>query len=181
MQSLNKFDNSDFNHGRNILIRSLWYIINSLLFNSYLLPFSSLKKMILRLFGSKIGKGVVIKPKVNIKYPWNLYIGNYVWIGENVWIDNLDKVNIEDNVCVSQGVMLLCGNHNYKKETFDLLTGPIHLKKGSWIGAKSIVCPNVTVEKYAILTVNSVATRNLKKNTIYQGNPAKPIRQRINS
>ena len=55
-------------------------------------PISGFKRFLLRLFGAKIGKGVVIKPCVNIKYPWKLRIGNYVWIGENVWIDNLDTV-----------------------------------------------------------------------------------------
>lgn len=73
------------------------------------------KIWMLRKFGAKIGKGVFIKPLVNIKYPWNLDIGDYTWIGENVWIDNLTQVKIGSNVCISQGAMLLCRNHNYKK------------------------------------------------------------------
>src|SRR5439155_25960134 len=109
---------------------------------------------------------------VNIKYPCRLQIGNYVWIGEQVWIDNLGDVLIEDNVCISQGAMLLCGNHNYKKSAFDLMTGDITLRQGTWIGAKSVVCPGVIVGSHAILNVGSVATKNLEDYTIYQGNPA---------
>jgi putative colanic acid biosynthesis acetyltransferase WcaF len=138
-----------------------------------------LKVFLLRLFGAKIGKGVNIKPSVNIKYPWRLTIGDYSWIGENVWFDNLDNVVIGYNGSFSQGAMLLCGNHNYKKTTFDLIIGAITLEDGVWIGAQSVVCPGVVCKSHAILTVNSVATSDLKSYTIYQGNPAKEIRKRV--
>jgi putative colanic acid biosynthesis acetyltransferase WcaF len=142
------------------------------------MPISAVKVVLLRLFGAKIGKGVVIKPNVNIKYPWLLEIGSYVWIGEQVWIDNLANVIIGDHVCISQGALLLCGNHNYKKPSFDLLVGKITIEEGAWIGAKAVVCPNVTVHSHAILSVVSVATKNLEPYAIYQGNPAIKIRDR---
>ena len=138
-----------------------------------------MKTTILRLFGAKVGKNVCIKPCVNIKYPWNLSLGNNVWIGENVWIDNLTQVTIKDNVCISQGAMLLCGNHNYKKTSFDLIVGQIVLENGSWIGAQALVCPSVTAHENSILTVKSVATKDLDAMGIYQGNPAKKIRNRV--
>ena len=125
-----------------------------------------------------MGKGVVIKPCVNIKYPWNLTLGNHVWIGELVWIDNVAKVNIEDNCCVSQGAMLLCGNHDYKKSSFDLLVGDIHLEEGVWIGAQAIVGPGVTCKSHAVLAVKSVASHDLEAYTIYRGNPAVEVRKR---
>jgi putative colanic acid biosynthesis acetyltransferase WcaF len=95
-----------------------------------------------------------------------------------VWIDNLADVTIEDNVCISQGALLLSGNHNYKKSTFDLMIGEIILKEGSWVGAKSVVSPGVTLESHAVLGVNSVANRNLEAYYIYLGNPAQKIRYR---
>lgn len=101
----------------------IWYFVNVLFFINPMNPISGLKVFLLRLFGAKIGKGVVIKPGVNIKYPWLLTIGNNVWIGEKVWIDNLDNVTIANDVCISQDAILLCGNHNYKKSTFDLIVG----------------------------------------------------------
>lgn len=135
--------------------------------------------MILRLFGANIGSSVVIKPKVNIKYPWKLSIGNHCWIGESVWIDNLDEVIIEDNVCLSQGAFLICGNHNYKISSFDLLMAPITLKEGSWVGAKSIVGPGVILENHAVLSLGSVASTNLEAFSIYRGNPAIKIKERL--
>ncbi|WP_026837172.1 WcaF family extracellular polysaccharide biosynthesis acetyltransferase [Gillisia sp. JM1] len=156
----------------------LWYFINSSIFNTAL-PFPSvLKTKLLKIFGAKVGKRVLIKPKVNIKYPWLLLIGNEVWIGENVWIDNLQKVNIGNNVCISQGAMLLTGNHNYKKASFDLILAEINLKEGCWVGAKSIVCPGVTMNSHSVLSVGSIATQELKAYTIYQGNPATVVRER---
>ena len=124
----------------------------------------------------QIGKGVVIKPSVNIKYPWKLIVGDHVWIGENVWIDNLAEVFISDNVCISQGAMLLTGNHNYKLSTFDLIIGTITLEDGVWIGAKSVVCPGVKCASHSVLTVGSIATKNLEPYIIYQGNPAIKIK-----
>jgi putative colanic acid biosynthesis acetyltransferase WcaF len=177
--NLREYNNSWYHSGKSLVICLLWYFANVLFFRSSLNPFNCLKVLLLRLFGAKIGKGVNIKPAVNIKYPWRLSIGNYSWIGENVWIDNLDIVSIGDNCCISQGAMLLCGNHNYKKTTFDLITGKIVLEDGAWIGAQSIVCPDVTCKTHSILAVNSVATNDLDAYTIYQGNPAKAIRKRI--
>ena len=175
---LSKFNNSWYKPGGNVIKRTLWYYTNVLFFLNPWNPFSSLKVFLLKLYGAKIGKGVVIKPSVNIKYPWRLVIGNYTWIGEKVWIDNLANVEIGNNVSISQGAMLLCGNHNYKKPTFDLITGEIKLEEGVWIGAQSIVTPGTTCKSHSILAVNSVATKDLEAYTIYQGNPAVEVRKR---
>ncbi|WP_298780298.1 WcaF family extracellular polysaccharide biosynthesis acetyltransferase [uncultured Polaribacter sp.] len=174
---LSTFNNSSFQPG-SLMKKIIWYFVNILFFMNPLIPISSLKVFILKLFGTRIGKGVVIKQNVNIKYPWLLEIGDYVWIGENVWVDNLGKVTIGDNVCISQGALLLCGNHNYKKSTFDLIVGEIHLEEGVWVGAKSVVCPDVTLKSHSILAVGSVANKDLEAYSIYQGNPAIRIRER---
>jgi putative colanic acid biosynthesis acetyltransferase WcaF len=90
----------------------------------------------------------------------------------------LDQVTIGENACLSQDAMLLCGNHNYKKSTFDLITKPIVIKNGAWVGAKATVCPGVTLNENTILTVGSIATSDLDQNGIYQGNPAQKIKER---
>ena len=125
-----------------------------------------------------MAKGVVIKPKVSIKYPWKLTVGDNTWIGENVWIDNLDTVNIGANVCISQGALILSGNHDYSKTTFDLIVKPITIEDGVWIGAKSIVTQGVVCKSHSVLAVNSVASSNLELYSIYKGNPAEKIRDR---
>lgn len=176
---LASYNNDWYNPGGSALKRTLWYFINVLFFINPLNPVSAIKVHLLRLFNAKIGKGVVIKSGVNIKYPWHLVIGNHVWIGENVWIDGLVKVTIDDNSTLSQGCMLLTGSHDYKQSAFNLVLGEIHLKAGSWIGAKAVVCPNVTCGTHSVLAAGSVATKNLEPYTIYQGNPAEAKRERL--
>lgn len=174
---LNNYDNSWYNPGSTIKI-ILWMVASCFFFNHSLAIFNSIKIALLRLFGAKVGRGVVIKPSVSIKYPWFLTIGNHCWIGEDVWIDNLTGVQIGNNVCISQGAMLLTGNHNFKKQTFDLVINAITLEDGVWIGAKSVVCPGVYCESHSVLAVQSVATKRMQAYTIYQGNPAQPVKER---
>ncbi|MEZ4918232.1 MAG: hypothetical protein R2792_03915 [Saprospiraceae bacterium] len=144
---LSSFSNPEYDPGRNVLTRGLWYACNALIFKSYLFPFYRLKWFLLKVFGAKIGNGLIVKPGVSFKYPWKLEIGNHVWIGEGAWIDNLDQVVIGDNVCISQGAMLLCGNHDYKKPSFDLITAPIIIEAGAWIAQNLLfvlVCKSVS-------------------------------------
>lgn len=157
----------------------IWYFVNVLFFINPLNPVSALKIFLLKAFGATIGKNVVIKQSVNIKYPWKLQVGNNSWIGEQVWIDNLAKVSIGSNVCISQGAMLLTGNHDFSKTTFNLMVKEILIEDGVWIGARSIVCPGVRCSTHAVLNAMSVANKNLEAYTIYMGNPAVPTRQRI--
>jgi putative colanic acid biosynthesis acetyltransferase WcaF len=175
---LKRYDNSWYRPGPKWKT-TLWLLVNAVFFNNSLAVFNGLKCSLLRLFGAKVGKRVVIKPSINIKYPWFLRIGNDVWIGEKVWIDNLGLITIGSNVCISQGAYLLTGNHNYKKPFFDLIIGTIVLEDGVWIGAKATVCPNVTCKTHSVLSVSSVATTDLEPYGIYQGLPAKKIKTRI--
>ena len=175
---LSKFDNSWYKPG-SALKRFIWYCKNAVLLKSSFPWPNGLKIFALRFFGAKVGKGVLIKPCVNIKYPWFLEVGDNVWIGEEVWIDNLGKVKLRSNVCLSQGAMLLCGNHNYKKETFDLIVGDITLEDGVWVGAKAVVCPGVTMKSHSILTAGSILTKDTEEYGIYQGNPAVLVNERV--
>lgn len=174
---LSTFNNDSYQPG-GILKRTLWYGVNAIIFCTWLFPFSGMKCKLLRWFGASVGRGVVIKPRVNIKYPWMLKIGDHTWIGEGVWIDNLAEVDIGSQCCISQGAMLLNGNHNYQRTSFDLIVAPICLEAGVWIGARAVVCPGVVCEQHAVLAVGSVATSDLMAYSIYQGNPAVKIKER---
>jgi putative colanic acid biosynthesis acetyltransferase WcaF len=177
--NLSLYNNSPFHPGGTAVKRVLWYYTNALFLKSSFVPSSGFKVFLLRIFGAKIGKGVIIKPGVNVKYPWHLSIGNQTWIGENVWIDCLVPVTIGSNVCVSQGAVVLTGSHDYKKSTFDLITSGVILADGVWIGAGAMVNLGITAASHSILTSGSVATKNLDAYFIYQGNPAVKIRQRV--
>lgn len=177
--NLSGYTTGDFKVGAGKTKQILWYLTNILFFMNPLNPVSSLKVRLLKIFGAKIGSGVNIKPSVNIKYPWKLEIGDYSWIGEKVWIDNLGEVIIGKHCCISQGAMLLCGNHNFKKSGFDLMVKSITLENGAWVGAHAVVTPGVTCKTHSVLAVNSVATRDMDPYSIYQGNPAVKVKDRI--
>ncbi|TFF40853.1 WcaF family extracellular polysaccharide biosynthesis acetyltransferase [Mucilaginibacter psychrotolerans] len=172
------YNNHPYHPGGNAFKRLLWYYVNALIFKSALFPVNGLKTGLLKLFGARLGEGVVVKPSVNIKSPWFLTIGNHTWIGENVWIDNLVMVSIGSNVCLSQGAILQTGSHNYKRSTFDLITGSIVLEDGAWVGCGAIINQGVTAGNHAVLSSGSVATKNLEPYSIYQGNPAAKVRTR---
>jgi len=131
----------------------LWYLVNIIFFKNPFNILSSTKVSLLKAFGAKVGKGVLIKPSVNIKYPWKLIIGNDCWLGEEVWIDNLSMVTMGNSVTLSQGAMLLTGSHDHTKEKFDFLS-------------------------YPIVGINSVAEKKMEPYIIYKGNPAIPVLER---
>lgn len=176
--SLADFSPAGFDKGATTAKAALWYFVNALIVRASWNPFMGIKIWLLRLFGARIGKGLCIKNNVTIKSPWNLTVGDNCWLGEGAWIDNLDKVTIGNDVCISQGAMLLTGNHDYTRSNMPYRNAPIRLEDGCWIGARTTVCPGVTVHRNAVLTVGSVATKDLEASGIYQGNPAVLLRKR---
>lgn len=156
-----------------------WLLTNLLLFRLCPFSFSALKSVVLRAFGAKIGRGVTIKPQVKITFPWKLEIGDFVWLGEEAWLLNLERITIGSSVCISQRAFLCTGNHDYTSPTFDLVVKPITIGDGAWVGASSWVGPGVTVGSQAVLSAGSVATRDLERGWIHRGNPAKAVKPRV--
>jgi putative colanic acid biosynthesis acetyltransferase WcaF len=180
MKSVNlaSFDNSWYRPG-SAAKRLIWYILNAIVFRSSV-PFpKGIKTLFLRAFGAKIGRDVLVKPRINIKYPWFLEIGDSTWIGEGVWIDNLGLVKIGKHVCLSQGAYLCTGNHDYKKTTFDLILGPITIEDGVWVGARAVIGPGVTLKSHSVVTAGSVVVKNTEPYKIYQGHPAVVVKERV--
>lgn len=175
---LSKFDNSWYHPGRGFLIRTLWHFVNALFLHNPFNPSSQLKVMILRLFDARIGEGVVLKPSINVKYPWNLEIGDYSWIGENAWLDSLAPIKIGSNACISQGVYFCTGNHDWTDPAFGLVVKPITIEDGAWVGARATVLPGVTVKSHSIVAAGSVIAKDTVAYGIYAGNPAVKVKER---
>lgn len=175
---LDSYAVGDFDRGRSKLIEMIWYILFYPLVASYL-PGSLWRSFVLRLFGAKISVGVVIKPRFRVKFPWRLSVGSHSWIGEAVWIDNLAQVRIGSHACISQGAYLCTGSHDWSLESFDLITKPIIVENGAWVGARANVAPGVIVGTGAVLGLGATATDDLLPKTINMGNPAHAIRTRV--
>lgn len=177
---LDQFNPESFDRGAPRWREALWLAISGVLFSTWL-PGSGWRVALLRLFGSSVGKRAVIKPQVKVKFPWHLTLGDHCWIGERVWIDNLAKVTIGDHVCISQGAYLCTGNHDYASERFDLIVRPIVVGSQAWIGAMCSVAPGCQVGEGAILTLGSVATKELEPWMVYSGSPARPVKSRVSA
>ncbi len=174
---LASFDNLWFKPGRSRPVQVLWFFLGAPLLRSFL-PFSGWRMAILRLFGARIGAGVVLKPGLRVKYPWRLTVGNDTWIGEDCWIDNLGPISVGNDVCISQGAYLCTGNHDWSDPAFGLIVKPIILANGSWVGARSMICPGVTVHECGIAAAGSVVSKDVPAFEIHAGNPAAFVRTR---
>jgi putative colanic acid biosynthesis acetyltransferase WcaF len=163
--NLAQFSSRKFDRGRSSLVEAAWMILRVPLFASFN-PFNAMRVSSLRLFGARIGAGVVVKPGVKVKFPWRLSIGDHSWIGEDVWIDNLDVVSVGANSVISQGTYLCTGNHDWKKETFDLVTAPIEVGNEVWIAAKSVVGPGVVIADRSIVTMGAVVTHSVPSGSL---------------
>jgi putative colanic acid biosynthesis acetyltransferase WcaF len=166
------------NRGVNKITEFTWYFIKIVFFLSPIPYPNRLKLFFLKVFGAKVGKGINIKPRVNIHMPWKLEIGDYTWIGEEVFILNFENVKIGNNACISQRAFLCGGNHDYLDPAFSYRNGPINIGDGAWVGASCFVGPDVTIGVDTVISAGAVVTSSLEANSIYKGNPAAFVKKR---
>lgn len=138
---------------------------------------STLRIAILRLFGARIGHNVIMRPRIRVKFPWNLTIGNNSWIGEGVWVHNQAMVKIEDNVVISQETFITTGSHE-AQQTMDLLVRPITICSGVWITSRCIVLQGVEIGTNCLITPGSVVHQSLPPDGMWGGNPLGFIKSR---
>ena len=177
--SLASYDNSGYDPGRSRLWQIAWFFFGLPILRSPLIPGSALRRFLLRSFGAAVGRGVVIKPGVRVKYPWLLRVGDHAWIGEDCWIDNLALVTIGGDACLSQGSYLCTGNHDWKDRGFGLVVKPIAIGQGAWVGARAMVSQGVEMGIGSIAAAGSVVACDVPPMEIFAGNPARFIRKRL--
>lgn len=163
---LDQYANSEFNRGASRLKEAIWLATNGAILSSWL-PGSSWRRWLLCCFGAKIGKGVVLKPGIRVKFPWRLTIGDHVWCGEDVWIDNLGQVDIGSHSCVSQGAYLCTGSHDWSDPRFGLIVRPVTIGIGCWVAAKAMLAPGTIMEDGAVLGMAALGRGRLQGGMIY--------------
>ena len=175
---LSRFDNRWYSSGRPALVRLLWFACGLPVLRCAVLPSSAFRAGLLRAFGARIGRGVVLKPGLRVKYPWLLRIGDRSWVGEDAWIDNLGLVTLGSDVCISQGAYLCTGNHDWSDPAFSLVVRPVTLLDGSWVGARALIAPGVTLGRGAVAAAGAVVSRDIPPFEVHAGNPACFVRSR---
>lgn len=136
------------------------------------------RNLLLRLMGSRIGRGVRIYPSAEILFPWNFSIGDESTVSYGVFIYNLGPISIGRQVTVSHNVQLCAGTHDYNQPDFPLLKPPITIADGAWLCANSFIGPGVTVGTLAVVGACAVITRDAEPRSIYAGNPARKVGER---
>jgi putative colanic acid biosynthesis acetyltransferase WcaF len=174
VRDLSQFDPDGYNRGRGRLWQALWHFVSFVFFQPFWMPRSS-RPGILRLFGAKVGRGVIIRHDVRIMWPWKLSIAHHSWLGEGLRIINLETIEIGANVCISQGVMLCSGSHDYRKVSFPYRNRPIQIRDGSWIGARAMVLPGVTVGPGAVVAAGEVVRSDVPDDTLLIDGQQQPI------
>lgn len=172
------FDNAWYDPGRSRFIRAVWLVLGRIFLESSLPWPYRFKGWLLRLFGARIGVGVILKNRIVVKYPWNLEVGDHTWIGEAAWIDSLAKVTIGSNCCLSQGVMIETGNHDWSSETFDLVVKPVVVEDGAWMAVRSTMLPGSHLASHAVLAAGAVLSGSTEPYGVYAGVPAKRLKER---
>jgi putative colanic acid biosynthesis acetyltransferase WcaF len=172
MINLSRFDNSRFDRGAWRGTELLWWIVRSLLFMPAFPVPSAFKRSALRAFGATVGRGVVIRSRVNITFPWRVEIGDHAWIGDEVLILSLDRVGIGANTCVSQRAFLCTGSHDFRQDTFNLVTAPIRIGESCWIGAQCFVGPGVSFGPGSRSLAGAVVVKDVPAGATVKGTPA---------
>lgn len=165
---LDRYRNGRFDRGAPRVVEIFWIIIGGILIDSWL-PGSGWRKMLLRLFGAQVAHGVVVKPRLRVKFPWRLELGEHCWVGEGVWIDNLAQVKLGSHSCVSQGTYLCTGSHDWSLESFDLIVAPIEIGSHAWIGARCNVAPGTKVGEGAVVALGSTIKGTTEPWSQYSG------------
>ena len=159
------------------LARALWALATPL-FRFSPRPLFGWRRMILRLFGAKVGEDAHIYPTARVYLPWNLTIGAQASIGEWALIYNLGPVTVGEKATISHRAHVCAGTHDYRDATLPLLRLPIHIGAQAWICADAFVGPGISIGEGAIVGAAAVAVNDVPPWTIVAGNPARTIKRR---
>lgn len=171
---LRRYDQSDFDRGRPGWVILLWWLVQSIAFPLSLHNTHGIRCGLLRLFGAKIGKGVVIRPTARFTYPWKVEIGDYSWIGDDVVLYSLERITIGSHCVVSQKCYLCTGSHDFQDPTFKLQTDAITIGNGAWVATDCFVAPGVEIGANAVIGARSNVFRDIPAQQVAWGSPCRP-------
>lgn len=177
-QDLNAFKVPDDFRGKSKIVVQLWWIIEKTFFAWSPQFFYGWRRFLLRLFGAKIGKGVLIRPSAKFTYPWKISIDDYTWIGEDCVLYSLGEISIGKHVAVAHGVYFNTGLHDYKKESFDINSESVTIEDEAWITNDVYIAPGVIIGKGCVIGARSNVFKSMPEGFICYGNPAVAVKKR---
>ncbi len=140
-------------------------------------PMWGWRRIILRLFGAKVGANVHVYPTARITMPWNIEIGDQAAVGDRAILYALGQIVIGERATISQGAHICAGTHDISRPDRPLLKMPITIGDDAWVAADAFLGPGVTVGKGAIVGARSVVMKDVEPACVVVGNPARKIRE----
>jgi putative colanic acid biosynthesis acetyltransferase WcaF len=129
------------------------------------------RRMLLRLFGAKIGKHVHVYPSARITMPWHVSVGDFAAIGDRAILYALGPITIGARSVVSQYAHLCAGSHDWRDPAMPLLKQPIEIGADVWICADAFVGPGVKIGDHAVIGARAVVMKDVAANVVGHGNP----------
>ena len=170
---LRRYDQSWFDRGRPGWLILLWWLVQAIAFPLTPHPFNSLRASLLRLFGARIGQGVVIRPTARFSFPWKVEIGDYSWIGDDVVFYSLDHIRVGQHSVISQQCYLCTGSHNFRDVAFGLVVAPITIGNGVWVASDCFISPGVCIGSNAVIGARSSVMADVLDQHVCWGNPCR--------
>lgn len=133
---------------------------------------------LLKCFGMKHRGHIAVYPSARVWAPWNVEMGSYVAIDDEVNLYSAAKITIGTKVAISREAFICTASHDITKPNRPLVTAPITICDGVWIGARAIILPGVTIGEGAVVAAGAVVTKDVEPWAVVGGNPAKFIKKR---
>lgn len=163
---------------KNQLTRLLWGWVWLLLFRPSPVRAFAWRNALLRLFGANVSSSARCYPSARIWAPWNLVMEDRSCLADRVDCYSVGSVHLAADTTVSQDAFLCTAGHDVHVAGRPLVTAPIRLERGSWVFARAVVGPGVTVGEGAVVALGAVVVRNVQPFEVVGGNPAQRIGER---
>ena len=133
------------------------------------------RRLVLRLFGARVGRSVNVYPSTRVYLPWNLEIGDWSAVGEDALIYSLGRVTIGCSATVSYRAHICAGTHDLNDPALPLRKPPVVIADGAWIGTDAFIGPGVTIGAGAVVGARAVVVRDVAPMSVVAGNPARRV------
>lgn len=163
----------------NRFARVAWGLVSSILFRPSPKPCHAWRRMLLRMFGAKIGRGAHVHPSCRIWAPWNLHMGDHSCLAPHTDCYCVAPISIGANSTVSQYAYLCAASHDCERPNMPLITEPIDIGKQAWICAGAFIGPGVRVGEGGVVGARAAVFRDVDPWTVVRGNPASFIKKRV--
>jgi putative colanic acid biosynthesis acetyltransferase WcaF len=175
MYQLKEFKLPEGFRGRNGFTVQIWWLVYFFLFRTSPQFMYGWRRFLLRSFGAKIGKKVILRPSCQITYPWKLEIGDYSWIGDEVVLYTLGEIKIGSNTVISQRSYLCTGSHDYAKTDFPIYAKPIIIHDSCWLATDVFVAPGVEIVQEVVIGARSSVFKSILEKGTYKGSPTTKV------